>query len=323
MIRNQSLPYVFDVKSSCLLNSLQYFHTTENFSVNVMHDVLEGVAQYELKLLFEYLKEKHVTSGELHSRMQNFDYGFMERNNRPAALSLCEKSNNLGLNAVQSWCLLRNVPLIFGDLVTSTDTHWDLLLLLFQIVNIIFSPMLSHIFVYLKHLIVEHHKLFKLLFPLKKCKAMKSNIIFFKNQLKLFLKYITKTLVKKKQQNHMVYSWQSSATFSRLDIGPGKMVSLNMVKGGSGFAIAMQVPSSSQVMKERWAKYHGFIYHPHLVICGKVEFEMPLFYQIDSVLTVHGKLLLLTVPLVTLAFQEHFHAYEVITSKHCFCFLSC
>ncbi|KAF7206913.1 putative LOC107373498-like protein, partial [Nothobranchius furzeri] len=40
-----SLPYVFGVKSSCALNSLTYFHTSENFAVDVMHDILEGVAQ--------------------------------------------------------------------------------------------------------------------------------------------------------------------------------------------------------------------------------------------------------------------------------------
>lgn len=107
-----------------------------------MHDVLEGVAQYELKL-FLYLKKKHVTSAELDLRIQSFDYGFMERNNKPVAVNLSEGWNDLGLNAIQSWCLLRNVPLILGDLVTSTEQHWGLLLLLLQIVNIIFSPILT------------------------------------------------------------------------------------------------------------------------------------------------------------------------------------
>ena len=72
-------------------------------------------------------------------RIQSFDYGFVERNNRPVAVSLDGESNDLGLNAIQSWCFLRNVPLMFGNLVTSTDQHWGLLLLLLQIVNIIFS----------------------------------------------------------------------------------------------------------------------------------------------------------------------------------------
>lgn len=297
---NPSLPYVFGVKRTCLLNSLKYFHTTENFSVDVMHDLLEGVAQYELKCLFVYLKEKHVTLEELNSRIQSFDYGFMERNNRPVAVNLKEGSNDLGLNAIQSWCLLRNVPLIFGDLVTSTDQHWALLLLLLQIVNIVFSPLLSQgLCVYLKHLIVEHHKLFKKLYPQKRllpkhhflihyprciqkigpvlhswCMRYEGKHNYFKKQLKSF-KNITKTLAKK-HQNHMAYSWRSSATFTRLDIGPGKMVSLNMVKGGSAIVHAMQVPSCIQVMKVNWAKQTGVFYRPLMVICGKVECEIPV-----------------------------------------------
>lgn len=113
----------------------------------------------------------------------------------------------------------------------------------------------------------------------------------------------------------MTCVWRSSTTFSRLDIGPGKMVSLEMVKGGSEIVKAMQVSSSVQVMKVNWAKHNGFIYRKHLVICGAVKCEMPLFYQIESVLILHEKLLLLTLPLFTVSFQEHFHAYEVTRRK--------
>ena len=65
-------------------------------------------------------------------------------------MNLGGESNDLGLNAIQSWCLFRNAPLLFGDLVTCTDQHWGVLLLL-QIMNIVFSPMLSQgLCVYLK-----------------------------------------------------------------------------------------------------------------------------------------------------------------------------
>lgn len=93
-------------------------------------------------------------------------------------------------------------------------------------------------------------------------------------------------------------------------------MSLEMVKGGSEVVKAMQVPSSVQVMKVNWAKHNGFIYHQHLVVCGMVECEMPLFYQ--SVLIMQEKLLLLTLPLCTVAFQEYFHAYEVTRGKQDF-----
>lgn len=54
----------------------------------------------------------------------------------------------------------------FGDLIETDDKHWYLLLLLLHIVNIVFSPVLSEgMTVYLKHLITDHHWLFKQLFP--------------------------------------------------------------------------------------------------------------------------------------------------------------
>lgn len=112
--------------------------------------------------------------------------------------------------------------------------------------------------------------------------------------------------------------WRSSTTFNRLDIGPGKIVSLKMVKGGSEITMAMQVPSSVKVMKVNWVKHNGFIYRPYLVICGKVESEMPLFYQIESVMIIYEKLLLLTSPLCAVGFHEHFHAYEVTSTMQDF-----
>ncbi|KAJ8364594.1 hypothetical protein SKAU_G00134250, partial [Synaphobranchus kaupii] len=174
METNPSLPYVMGVKRSCILNSLQYFNTCENFSVDIMHDILEGVVQYEMKLLIRHLIDNYTTSEEIDRRIKSFNYGYMEQNNKPPAVKLGEDSNHLGLNpgvksTIQSWCLLRNLPLIFGDLVCPDDQHWYLLLLLLQIVNIVFSPMLSKgITIYLKHLIAEHHRLFKHLFPKKK-----------------------------------------------------------------------------------------------------------------------------------------------------------
>lgn len=82
---NPQLPHVYGVKRSCLLNSLQYFNTADNFSVDIMHDILEGVAQLEVKLVLEYLQENFSTAEELAARIESFNYGYMERRNRPPA----------------------------------------------------------------------------------------------------------------------------------------------------------------------------------------------------------------------------------------------
>ena len=102
-----------------------------------MHYILEGVAQYEMKLLLEYLSENVLSKSGLLSRIYAFDYGYLERKNRPTRVNLDSSGNSIGLNSIQTLCLIRNIPLIFGDIVPEGDQNWTLLLLLLQIVNII------------------------------------------------------------------------------------------------------------------------------------------------------------------------------------------
>lgn len=125
-----------------------------------MYDILEGVAQLKVKLVLEYLQENLMTEKELANRIESFNYGYTERRNRPPAVKLLDGSNDLGLNAIQSWCLLRNMPLIFGDVVLRDDNYWHLLMLLLQIVSIVFSPILTTVMtIFLKRIIIDHHKL--------------------------------------------------------------------------------------------------------------------------------------------------------------------
>ena len=48
---------VFGLKQNSTLNSLEFFYFCHNLSLDIMHDILEGVAHYETKLLLEYLSE--------------------------------------------------------------------------------------------------------------------------------------------------------------------------------------------------------------------------------------------------------------------------
>ena len=79
---------VFGLKRNSSLNGLQFFHVSHNFSFDIMHDILEGVAQYEIKLLLEYLSENVLSKPDLLSRIYAFDYGYLERKNRPTRIYL-------------------------------------------------------------------------------------------------------------------------------------------------------------------------------------------------------------------------------------------
>ncbi|KAG7459332.1 hypothetical protein MATL_G00209530 [Megalops atlanticus] len=150
--QNPTLVHSFGVKRTCPLIALQFFHCSDNYAVDIMHVLLEGVVQYELKLLFQYLVKDSICLNTLSERIQSFNYGYSERKNRPSAIKVDDGSKDLGLNAVQSWCLLRNTPLIFGDLVDPDNSYWHVILLLIQIVNIVFSPIITDgMTYYLKH----------------------------------------------------------------------------------------------------------------------------------------------------------------------------
>lgn len=49
------------------INSLKHFHVCNNYSFDIMHDLLEGVAQYEVKLLFGYLIQTYIFEQDLFS----------------------------------------------------------------------------------------------------------------------------------------------------------------------------------------------------------------------------------------------------------------
>lgn len=83
-----------------------------------MHNILEGVAQLEVKLVLQYIQHNFLSADDLAGRIHAFDYGYNQQRNRPPMVKLFGGSNDLG------WCLLRNMPLLFGDLVQRDDKYW-------------------------------------------------------------------------------------------------------------------------------------------------------------------------------------------------------
>nr|XP_021333504.1 uncharacterized protein LOC108179166 isoform X1 [Danio rerio]XP_021333505.1 uncharacterized protein LOC108179166 isoform X2 [Danio rerio] len=87
LVADPSITSSFGVKRTCLFNDLKYFHICDNYSPDIMHDILEGVGQYEMKLLLEYLSGI-IPRQDVCNRIYSFNYGFLERKNRPTRLNL-------------------------------------------------------------------------------------------------------------------------------------------------------------------------------------------------------------------------------------------
>lgn len=100
------------IKRKCDLNDLKYFHMLENKSVDIMHDLYEGILMRFTTKLFKYFIELGLFSEEsINNKIQNFDYGEMYQANIPSKIVL--KRANLGQNATQSRCLFLQLPFIF------------------------------------------------------------------------------------------------------------------------------------------------------------------------------------------------------------------
>lgn len=110
------------------LNTLKYFHMCSNYTFDIMHNILEGVAQYELKLLFKYLTENFISGNYLLLRIYLFDFGYIDRRNRPTNVNLEHGGNSIGLNSILILCLVKNTPLLFGDIAPPGNPSRNLLL---------------------------------------------------------------------------------------------------------------------------------------------------------------------------------------------------
>lgn len=76
------------IKRYCVLNDLKYFHTFRNFSLDFMHDFLEGLMSFSLKHVFRNLIDKKVfKEDDLKKMIRFYQYPKHFRRDKPSALN--------------------------------------------------------------------------------------------------------------------------------------------------------------------------------------------------------------------------------------------
>lgn len=138
------------VRSDSALHDSRFFRIYDNNIFDIVHDVLLGVGPLTLKLIID----SHVFVDLLYSvpflndRISAFNYGILERKNKPSANLISTNIRNvvehtLGQKAMQMWCFLRIFPFLVSDKVHSWNRHMRLLLQLLNVMEIIFAPKLT------------------------------------------------------------------------------------------------------------------------------------------------------------------------------------
>jgi len=76
------------IKEESALHMSRYFHCTNNFVFDPMHDIFEGIAPYEIKLVLHHfitVKSYDFNLDLFNSRIHLFQYGIHEIKNKPSA----------------------------------------------------------------------------------------------------------------------------------------------------------------------------------------------------------------------------------------------
>lgn len=125
----------------CVLNDLRFFHILDNFNVDIMHDICEGVIPFLLLKFFKYCIHNKIIANDhvLNNYLFNHDYGLLNSKNIPSYVSLTR--SNLGQNASQNKCIIQNLPYIFYDFRNEPKLEkiWSCVFDILKILRIIYS----------------------------------------------------------------------------------------------------------------------------------------------------------------------------------------
>jgi len=159
----QAKKHVRGVKADCMLNQIDGYHVTDNWSLDIMHVILEGIVPIELGCILHGLcvVDKAVLFDTLNCELQLF-WGkiTVEKTHKPLQLNkLAEPGQGLSptMKALQYWTLLKYLPLILGSFIAPDNKNWHFLLHLSHLVDMIFAPRFTRdMIAYMKSAIEDH-----------------------------------------------------------------------------------------------------------------------------------------------------------------------
>lgn len=149
------------VQKKSIFNTITSFHVIENYFVDIMHDIFEGICHYDLchVIIFYTEKAKIFSLDMLNNRKQNFNYGPIDIGNlSPEILVSDLKRGKLKMTASEMKCFVHYFPLMIGDLIPINDEVWEFVVTLIQIIDTLLSRRFNkEKLLILEELIQQHH----------------------------------------------------------------------------------------------------------------------------------------------------------------------
>lgn len=130
------------ISGPCIFNEIPSFHCTENFAVDVMHDLFEGVCHNIFGESLQYFikKMKYFTLDEFNQRLKVFSYDSHDRGTEKLQVSNFEIENcKFKTSAKQMLSFCHYFTLLVGEFIPNGDQVWSFLLVFLELVDDILS----------------------------------------------------------------------------------------------------------------------------------------------------------------------------------------
>lgn len=127
------------IKESCTFHEIPSYNVIQNACVDVMHDVSEGVCQYDLGLLLHHwiYTEKRFNLIELNTIIQGFQHDKNENNIPGEILENHIKNKRIIISSAEMLYFMNYLSLMIGHLFADDDEYWQLYIVLKLIIEIV------------------------------------------------------------------------------------------------------------------------------------------------------------------------------------------
>jgi len=342
------------IKAYCALNKVKFYHVTENFTVDILHDLAEGFCDTVMLCVLDYFVNvlKLFDFETLNFRMDMFNYGPVVSNKPPLLSGNRFENTKLKMTGSEKLTFVHLLGIMIGDLVPVGDAYWELYLSLRKVIDIAMSPVVS---VDTPRALRAHVKaMLELYLSLNATHALKPNAHFlthypvcmekcgplrnmscFRDEAKHRQLKAAATATPSRRniaftvavKHHLNLSFRFKANVSILpqtESGSGHIE--NLEKNENFFLFCDSLPlsyhlSGCKCYVTNWVSYKGTRYSPSmLLLVGFDECSLPVFAEIKLVAIHSEQILFICQNMRTVGFEEHVHGYQVVHNSKWTCY---
>lgn len=331
------------IKEECCWLSLDGFDLFDNVTVDVMHDILEGISRYVITFLVNYfISMKFLDFNILKLKLQSFDYG-ADSGSKPCNCFVLEGSKvKVKTSAAEMLTLLRYFGLLVGYYIPSGNKMWELYIYLRKITE----RLLCHR-VYrdttdqLKQLIAD----FNLLYSKLTGEPLKPKFHFLTHYPAMLKKFgpLSHLWTMRFEAKHRVSKMVARASCNKVNIcktiAIKNQLILNDVFLRKSLVTEMKYgkkkllfpdttdfklgPDKTAKSSVAWIKVKGTTWRENDIVTLDIveETNIPSFASVKKILLCDNNDIFFYCQLFeTLSFNDHYQAYEVQLTEELHCF---